>query len=25
VEGQRVIGDYQVDGEVLFFPDAVTD
>ena len=24
VEGQRIIGDYQVDGEVLFFPDAVT-
>ena len=25
VEGQRIIGDYKVDGEVLFFPDAVTD
>jgi tungstate transport system substrate-binding protein len=24
VEGQRIIGDYKVEGEVLFFPDAVT-
>jgi tungstate transport system substrate-binding protein len=25
VEGQRIIGDFKVAGEVLFFPDAVTD
>jgi tungstate transport system substrate-binding protein len=24
VEGQKIIGDYKVEGEVLFFPDAVT-
>jgi tungstate transport system substrate-binding protein len=25
VEGQEIIGDFKVGGEVLFFPDAVTD
>lgn len=25
VEGQKIIGDFKVQGEVLFFPDAVTD
>jgi tungstate transport system substrate-binding protein len=25
VEGQKIIGEYKVGGEVLFFPDAVTD
>ena len=24
VEGQEIIGDYKVEGDVLFFPDAVT-
>jgi len=25
VEGQKIIGEYKVGGDVLFFPDAVTD
>jgi tungstate transport system substrate-binding protein len=25
VEGQQIIGDYKVEGEVLFFPDAVSE